>query len=73
MLKENQWTAKAFLTFMSRPEQVRKHGFTFRQHSLFALNCVGAGPEQGHIRIVHFNRDKPWAGARKLSITPRTP
>ena len=33
------WTSKAFLTFMSRPEQ-------------------------GHIRAVHFNRDKPWEGAQ---------
>lgn len=33
------WTSKAFLTFMSRPEQ-------------------------GHIRLVHFNRDKPWSGAQ---------
>ena len=39
MLKERQWTAKTYLTFMSRPED-------------------------GHIRIVHLNRDKPWLGAQ---------
>ena len=39
VLSQKQWTARAYLVFMSRPEQ-------------------------GHIRIVHFNRDKPWAGAQ---------
>jgi len=39
VLSHKQWSAKAYLTFMSRPEQ-------------------------GHIRIVHFNRDKPWEGAQ---------
>lgn len=39
MLKEKQWTAKTYLTFMSHPDM-------------------------GHIRIVHFNRDKPWTGAQ---------
>jgi hypothetical protein len=39
MLAKKQWSAAAYLTFMSRPEQ-------------------------GHIRIVHFNRDKPWDGAQ---------
>ena len=38
-LSQKQWFARAYLNFMSRPEQ-------------------------GHIRIVHFNRDKPWAGAQ---------
>lgn len=37
--KKAGWSAAAFLTFMSRPEQ-------------------------GHIRIVHLNRDKPWDGAQ---------
>ena len=32
------WTSRAFLTFMSLPEQ-------------------------GHIRVLHFNRDKPWTNA----------
>ena len=39
VLSQKQWYARAYLTFMSRPEQ-------------------------GHIRVVHFNRDKPWAGAQ---------
>ena len=39
MLKEKQWTAKTYLTFMS-------------------------APELGHMRIIHFNRDKPWLGAQ---------
>jgi hypothetical protein len=39
MLKERQWTAATYLTFMSKPED-------------------------GHIRILHLNRDKPWNGAQ---------
>ena len=39
VLSQKQWSAKAYLTFMSRPEQ-------------------------GFIRILHFNRDKPWEGAQ---------
>ena len=43
---------------------VKEHVLTDYSWTAMAFLAFMSRPEQGHIRAVHFNRDKPWQGAQ---------